>query len=180
MVDYQTIGILITATSVTLAAIYYILTVRINQRNSRITVTNNLMQTLLTEEAQRRWIDLINMEWTNYDDYERKYGSDNNPDNYAKRFSVWSSCNVFGHLLRKNVADAETFYYAGGQYVVWIWEKFKPVILEHRRRYSVSNAFDGLEYLAEEMLKITRKKDPSFEIPKTFAKYIPDHESVNP
>ncbi len=174
MVDVQTLGILITATSVTLAATYYILTLRINQRNSRITLTNSMMQTMLSEEAQRRWIELINMEWTDYDDFERKYGSDVNPDNYAKRSAVWASCNVIGHLLRNNIADAETFYQSGGTYSLWIWEKFKPVILENRKRYSSSNAYDGLEYLAGEMLKIMRSHDPSFEFPKTFAKYIPD------
>ena len=174
MVDIQTISILITATSVTLAAIYYILTVRINQRNSRITLTNNMMQTMLSEEAQRRWIDLINMEWTDYDDFERKYGSDVNPDNYAKRSAVWSSCNVLGHLLKTNVVDAETFYPTGAIYALWIWEKFKPIILEHRKRYSSSNGYDGLEFLAGEMLKIMKKHDPSYEIPVTFAKYTPD------
>ena len=165
---------MITAISVTIAAIYYTTTLRINQRNTKISVTTNIMQTLLTEEAQRRWIELINMEWTDYDDFERKYGSDNNPENYAKRASVWSSCNVFGHLLRKGVADAETFWYAGGTYSVWIWEKFKPIIIEHRRRYSSSTAYMEMEYLAEEMIKITRKKDPTYKVPDTFGKYIPD------
>ncbi|MGD0804553.1 MAG: hypothetical protein ABSA11_10840 [Candidatus Bathyarchaeia archaeon] len=33
MVDAQTIGVLVTAASVTVAAIYYIFTLRINQRN---------------------------------------------------------------------------------------------------------------------------------------------------
>ena len=178
MVDAQTLSIVFAGLSVGIAAIYYSFTLRINQRNNKIALTTSIMQTLLSEEAQRRWIDLINMEWTDYDDFERKYGSDVNPDNYAKRATVLNSCNVLGHLLTKNVADAETFYHAGTNTAIWIWEKFKPVILENRRRYSASNAFDGLEYLAEEMMKITRKADPSYEVPKTFAKYIPDHEST--
>jgi hypothetical protein len=107
MVDAQTLSIVFAGLSVGIAAIYYSFTLRINQRNNKIALTTNIMQTLLSEEAQRRWIDLINMEWTDYDDFERKYGSDANPDNYAKRFTVWSSCNVLGHLLRKNVADAD-------------------------------------------------------------------------
>ena len=44
MIDIQIIGSLITAISVTCAAIYYITTVRINQRNSRIALTNNIMR----------------------------------------------------------------------------------------------------------------------------------------
>jgi hypothetical protein len=48
--------------------------------------------------------------------------------------------------------------------------------MEHRGRYSASNAFDGLEYLAEEMLKITRKVDSTYEVPKSFARYIQNNE----
>ena len=119
MVDFQIIGILITATSVTFAAFYYITTVRINQRNSRITLTNNIMRTILTEQAQRNWIELMNMDWKDYDDFERKYGSDNDPDNYAKRMSVWQNYNMLGHLLKKNVADAETLYISGGTFSIF-------------------------------------------------------------
>ncbi len=36
MVDAQTIGVLVTATSMTLAAIYYVLTLRTNQRNLKM------------------------------------------------------------------------------------------------------------------------------------------------
>ena len=175
MVDIQTIGILITATSVTLAAIYYMFTVRINQRNSRIALTNSIMQTMVTEEAQLRWIELMNMEWTDYDDFERKYGSDTNKESYAKRMTVWSSYNVIGNLLKRNVADAEAFYNAGAPLSVFIWEKFKPIIIEHRRRYSGAKAFEGLEYLADEMVKITRRDDPSYKVPKTLTKYIPEN-----
>ena len=174
MVDVQTIGVLVTAVSVSVAASYYIFTVRINQRNTRISLTNSIMQTMLSEEAQRRWIDLMNMEWKDYDDFEKKYGSDNNPDNYAKRMSVWSSCDMLGHLLRKNVADAETFYIAGGPFAIYVWEKFKPILVEHRRRYVGADSYSGLEYLAGEMLKMRRQRDPSYEVPKTLTKYIPE------
>ena len=175
MVDLQNISIMITAISVTIAAIYYTTTLRINQRNSKIALTTNIMQTLLTEEAQRRWIDLLNMEWTDYDDFERKYGSDVNPENYAKRASVWSTSNVLGNLLKRNMVDAETFYSSGVTYAIWIWRKFEPVIIEHRRRYSGADTYDGLEYLAGEMEKIKRKIDPNFVFPDTFTKYIPEN-----
>ena len=174
MIDVQTIGIIFTAVSVTIAATYYILTVRINQRNSRISLTNSIMQTMLSEEAQRRWIEVMNMEWKDYDDFERKYGSDDNPDNYAKRMSVWSSCDMLGHLLKKNVADAETCYISGGTFAIFTWEKFKHILIEHGRRYGGVDRFSGFEYLAQEMLKLRKQHDPSYEVPKSFTQYIPD------
>jgi len=174
MVDIQTIGVILTAASVTVAAIYYITTIGINQRNSRISLTHSIMQTMLSEESQRRWIELMNMEWNDYDDFENKYGSDVNPDNFAKRMSVWLSYDMLGHLLKKNIADAETFYISGGTVAIFMWEKYKPILYEHRRRYVGADTYSGLEYLAQEMLKIRKRRDPSYEVPKMFTKYIPE------
>lgn len=133
------------------------------------------MQTMLSEEAQRRWIELMNMEWKDYDDFERKYGSDKNPDNYAKRMSVWTSCDMLGHLLKKNIADVETCYISGGTFAIFVWEKFKDILIEHRRRYVGADMYGGLEYLSNEMLKLRRKNDSSYQVPKTFTKYIPNN-----
>ncbi len=174
MVNVQTISVMITAASLTLAAIYYVSILRINQRNSRIALTYNIMQTMQSEQAQRNWIELMNMEWKDYDDFEQKYGSDVNPDNYAKRMSVWSGCNVLGHLLKKGVADAETCFFSGGTFSIFIWGKFKSILNEHSRRYVGSDAYTGIEYLAEEMLKLRKKADPSYQVPETFTKYTTD------
>jgi hypothetical protein len=138
------------------------------------------MQTILSEEAQRRWIDLMNMEWKDYDDFERKYGSDVNPENYAKRMSLWASYDMLGHLLRKNIADAETCYISGGTFSVFVWEKFKDILIEHRRRYVGADMYSGLEYLSTEMLKLRLKNDPSYKVPSAFTKYIPDTQNKPP
>jgi hypothetical protein len=43
MVDAQTVGVLVTAASVTVAAIYYIMTLRVQQMNMRITLETRKM-----------------------------------------------------------------------------------------------------------------------------------------
>jgi hypothetical protein len=129
------------------------------------------MQSILTEQAQRNWIELMNMEWTDYDDFERKYGSDVDPDNYARRMSVWQKYNMLGHLLKKKVVDAEILYISGGTFSIFIWEKFKPILNEHGRRYVGSDAYTGIEFLADEMLKLRIKNDPTYTVPELFTKY---------
>jgi hypothetical protein len=114
----------------------------------------------------------MNMEWKDYDDFEKKYGSDINPDNYAKRMSVWTSCDMLGHLLKKNIADVETCYISGGTFAIFVWEKFKDILIEHRRRYVGADTYGGLEYLSNEMLKLRRKNAPSYQVSKIFTKYI--------
>jgi hypothetical protein len=67
-----------------IAAVYYVMNLREQRRNRIITFTQNLMQTFNTVETFKIQGELLNMEWKDYDDFE-KYGSDNNLDNYGKR-----------------------------------------------------------------------------------------------
>jgi hypothetical protein len=67
-----------------IAAVCYVMNLREQRRNRRITFTQNLMQTFNTVETFKIQGELLKMEWKDYDDFE-KYGSDNNLDNYGKR-----------------------------------------------------------------------------------------------
>jgi hypothetical protein len=114
------------------------------------------------------------MEWKDYDDFERKYGSDSNLNNFALRQSMFYQMDVLGNLLKSGLADSETIYNTIGMGAVWTWSKFKSVLEENRRRYTGKDAFSGLEYLANEMLTMKMQRDPSYKIPETFARYISD------
>ena len=77
----QTISYIAGATGVAIAALFYVLNLRISQRNQRLTLETRkaqlymqIYQQLRSEESQRRIIDVLNMEWKDYDDFERKYG----------------------------------------------------------------------------------------------------------
>ena len=133
--EIQAAYYMVAATGVLVAAIYYIINLRTSQKNMRITLTNNLMQSQLSEESWRKWIELMNMEWKNYDNFEKKYGSDYNSDNFSKRMNLRHSYNSLGNLLRSGLADRDTLYNAGLRTTVWLWVKFKPIIEENRRRY---------------------------------------------
>jgi hypothetical protein len=49
--------------------------------------------------------ELYSMEWEDWDDYNRKYGSENNPENYALRYSTWSRINGVGLLVKTGLID---------------------------------------------------------------------------
>jgi len=175
LAEIQAAYYMVAATGVLVAAIYYIINLRTSQKNMCITLTNNLMQSQLSEESWRKWIELMNMEWKDYDNFEKKYGSDYNSDNFSKRMNLWHSYNSLGNLLRSGLADRDTLYNAGLRTTVWLWVKFKPIIEENRRRYGDKTSFSGFEYLATEMMRMARQKDPSYRIPETFTKYVPDN-----
>ncbi|MBM3291069.1 hypothetical protein FJY84_00130 [Candidatus Bathyarchaeota archaeon] len=170
----QAVSAVATALGVCIAATYYVVTLRINQRALRINMTNNLLQQQTSPENIMRLSELLNMKWSSYDEFEEKYGSDNNIDNHANRLAIWNIYNIIGRQLKAGFLDRETIYQIGPSGVVWTWTKFRSVIEEYRRRSFGSDAWDGFEYLADEMLKMKLQKDPNYRIPERYAKFVQD------
>jgi hypothetical protein len=112
-------------------AAYYIVMVRMNQRTMRITLTNNLIQRLLTDEFMKKVTELEYMDWTDYDDFERKYGSDTSPDNYTMHKIVWGTYDSLGMMLMKGLADKEILYNSTLAFSgIGIWSKHREVLME--------------------------------------------------
>ncbi len=184
MVDVQTIGVLVTAASVSVAAIYYIMTLRVQQNNMKATLETrklqfvmNAAQQLFIEEQWKTAGELMNMSWSSYDDFEKKYGSDFNLDNYAKRTAMNYTYNSLGYLLREKLVDAEVLYGFLGVAPCFIWHKFGGVLKEQRRRYMGVDHYEDFEFLANEMMRIKHQKDPSYSVPDTFLTYVPNNDS---
>lgn len=166
----QSVSYVAAAIGVCLAAVYYMLTLRTSQRNIRmslesrkIELTNNILHDLLSEESWKRFADLMNMEWTDFDYFMKKYDSTVNPELFAKRMSYLSTLDHIGYLYKLNVIDAETVYEVGGFHAIWLFAKFKPIIDEYRRISWGMDRFGNLDYLAGEMYKVLMRRDPSFK-----------------
>lgn len=52
-----------------------------------------MIQEFFDEKYMKKNIHMLKMWWEDYDDFERKYGSDNNEDSYAERYSFWYFMN---------------------------------------------------------------------------------------
>jgi hypothetical protein len=81
----QTMGILLTAITVSIAAIYYTMTLRYTRRNQDLQLETRQAQlftqialTQVKPEVLSDYFEILNWEWEDYADFERKYGSDNN------------------------------------------------------------------------------------------------------
>ena len=170
----QSLSYIAGALGVCVAAAYYVMNLREQRLNRRISQTNEMQRFFQTYENQKTWFELLNMEWSDYDDFERKYGSDYNLDNVAKRHLFWIYYDTLGCLLRDGYVDRDTIYNSSASSVIFTWFKFKPIIEENRRRYSGLESWKGFEYLADEMMRLSQLRDPSFKIPENFVKYVPD------
>ena len=163
------------AISVVLGVIYYAFNLRESRRNGRIALANSLIQKVQSPEWHGITLDLYKQEWSDYDDFEKKYGSDNNSDSYAKRFSVWRYYNSLGYMLKYNLIDAYSLSNLGdGDAIIFMWNKYESIIKTLRKSYSMGEHWLwGFEYLAGEMLRVTKIRDPSYNA-KGYMKYIPD------
>lgn len=174
LVVLQSVSYVAAAIGVCVAAVYYALNLRETMRNRRITLTNTLMQPLMSEEGNRRFIDMISMEWKDFDDFMKRYDSRVNPENYSKRMALWSLCESLGYLYRANLIDIDTLFGVTNGVIQYIWIKFKPIIYEYRKTEFGPRAFENFEYLAEELNKIQAKFDAS-DSEKRLERVISEH-----
>jgi hypothetical protein len=163
LVVLQSLSYTAGALSVVLGVIYYAINLREQTRSRRVTLTTSLLQSFVSREGLRLLEDLWLMEWSDFDDFVRKYDSTVNPDNLAIRTSVFIQCEVLGLQYRTGVIDLDTLFSVCNVNIPQLWVKFKPVIEEYRKRGVYSKIeFENFEYLAGELTKLMEKKDPDF------------------
>jgi hypothetical protein len=161
----QHISYIAGAMGVCVAAAYYIMNLRETTRNRRVTLTTTLMQSFISEEGSKRFIDLLNMEWKDYDDFYRKFDSSVNPNNFAMRNTVWNICDILGFQYMSGLLDLGTLWSACNSAVPAAWDKFGPIIEEYKKRGEMySHTYEYFEYLAYELSKIMADTDPSYKI----------------
>ena len=172
--DIQTAYYIVAAVGIFVASANYLRVSIEDSKKKRIETTNNLMKTLTSKEGIHEYFELLNMEWKDYDDFEKKYGSDFNFESAITRYHIWTTYDILGHQLEKGLVDEETIYDAWGIFTLWTWDKFEPILDENRRRYVGKDAYRGWEYLSGAMRRIKKRREPEYVVPEAYARYIPE------
>ena len=118
----------------------------------------------------------MSMQWTDFDDFLKKYDSGVNPENYIKRYSFWQVCEHVGWQYRKGLVDLDTIYYSAGVNILLMWRKFNPIIKEYvvKKQAYGRGQWVNWEYLADALDKMSESLDP--EMHKNWAReclYLP-------
>jgi len=155
MIELTVIRDLVAIVGVLAGLTYYMMTVR-NQNKARQTQTlMQLRDRWLDKEWSADYVELLESNWDDYDDFVRKYDSAVNIEHYTKRYRMWTFYDGVGYHLYKGLIDSESVYHlmqglgAGMQ-----WRKWKSVIEEQRRRWDNPDWWKWFEYLAEEESKM--------------------------
>ena len=165
----QSVSYMAAALSVSIYLLNLILTNRREERNKRITLSSNIVQALSSVDDLRNVGDLLNMEWSDVEDFRMKYDSNVNPQNYAMRFSYWYKLENLGFLLKAGLVDRDLIYDAGGWMSIWIWVKFRSIIEEYRKIVWGKDAFKNMEYLTREMWRMRRERVPDFVMDSSYS-----------
>ena len=157
MVDVQSVSITLAALSFLVAATYYAMNIREQRRNRRLTLTTTILQPFMTVETAQLIMDILNMEWEDLEDFQKKYDHRMNPGNWAKRFALWNTFENIGTLYREGLLDLETLYRGSQGIISLMWYKFKPVIEMFRESGDYAEkSYDNFEYVAEKLDEFVR------------------------
>ena len=152
MVDISTLSIVIASVGVTVAAIYYVLQLR---HQNRIRQTDTLMRLYSTwggEDLQKAAWTVLELKFKDYDDYVKKYGTSGTPTNVAIFRVAWFF-NGIGILLQSKLADIKLVDKLFGYMVIWLWEIMKPIVEGERKQFNQPKSLEWFEYLYNEMKK---------------------------
>ncbi len=164
LAEIQAAYYMVAATGVLVAAVFYILNLRVSQKNQEITLKSQ-QQSLETRQIQilrelnaeisdipdwmRHNNNMMNMKWTDYNDFLSNTIKD--PELSSYRLRVWRRFNQMGWMVKDGLVDVETFVKYVGDNPPQLWNKFEDVILEQRVDFNFPLWMAGFEYLAGEM-----------------------------
>jgi hypothetical protein len=111
-------------------------------------------------------------EWDNLEDFERKYGSVDHPELFGERYSFWSMFNDLGWLYEKGIVAIEDVNTLVGPVLSWTWDKFQPIIKEHRRVYNYPDQHIHWENLYNKIMEYRKQANLSTKTPDNYDDYL--------
>ena len=156
MVDLTEISVVVAAAGVLIGVIYYILDIRHQTRirQTDLEIRMNKVFNMTAPEAQQALFDVLALEFTDYDDFVKKYGTmfDRSPVQLA----ISTAGNYFeaiGYLLKRKLVDADYIWDCYSETGMQLWEKLKPIVEGSREQFNMPRMWWPFEYLYNEMKK---------------------------
>jgi hypothetical protein len=159
MVDITEISAIVAAAGVLVGVLYYILDIRNQAKKRQTDLTMRMYTSWVSEELTKPWLKVVNLEFTDYDDFKKKYGAylSDNPEN-AALLSVINSFTIIGLLLQKKLVDPELVSHLP---VSMTWNKVKPIVEGVRKESNDRGWYVEFEYLYNEIKKREQKLQQS-------------------
>jgi hypothetical protein len=157
LTEIQAAYYMVAATGVLVAAVFYILNLQTQQKNTRINQETRQIQLLLDYEKDlnanlsqmRNYMKMQDIKWGSFDDYQAKYGPKVDPEGHAYRLTLWRRMHIMGLMIRDGLISFDMFLDYMGDAPASVWLLYGGLIKEYRVRFEWPSYLAGFEYLAE-------------------------------
>ena len=129
MIQIEYLPIVLTGIGIMASILYYASVLR-NQNKTRQT---QLFMNIHEQHISMPTVTIIfemmwEWDWRDFDDYAEKYMYPNNKENHVKFGHYFASLERLGVLCKKGLIDPELVYDSQPHSIIYIWEKFLPII----------------------------------------------------
>ena len=159
MIEY--LPIVLTGIGLTVSILYYSTILRNANKTQKMNLETRQIQMFMSisnvknsVEFQRLFYRIAYIdEWSDIEDYFRKYYQKNNLDVYSEHLYIWQLFDTIGFLREKSVIDLSFLDDLLKTSITDVWVKYEPVIKALRERSGKPKLWNQFEYLANELLK---------------------------
>jgi hypothetical protein len=150
----QTVSIAIASAGVLLAAIYYILQLKHQNRTRQMSLLMNLYSTWGSDDMRKavQGSAALEDEYKDYDTFVKKYGFTSQAwVDINKILWFWNGIGFLVHKGFVNMKLVLGLFYAQG--VIRTWDKWKPFVEGQRKALGLPESYAQFEYLYNEVKK---------------------------
>ena len=123
-----------------------------------------LYKDMSADEIPRIAQEVGELQWTDFNDFRRKYDSSVNFENYIKRIRIWNWFNGMGVLVKKKLINVDLVYETLGQYIIFQWLKWRDIFIEYEKLGEMApDMMDGFKFLGGEMIRMRKEKGIKME-----------------
>lgn len=126
---------------------YYIVISRSSNKTRKAQLFMQLYARFHDEEFLKKNIDIMNLEWEDFEDYWKKYGMSVNPEATSMIHSVGNYFEGIGVLVKEKMIDIKLVDDLMTGLVMRYWEKMEPIIKQQRIVFNWPEAYEWTEYL---------------------------------
>ncbi len=101
MASFEFLAIILTGLGLSASLVYYAFVISNQNKTRRLQMIQHIWEWISSEEGYLRLAELMQMQWIDYEDFNKKYGVSSNPENYAMRWAVWNKMNGLGYMVKE-------------------------------------------------------------------------------
>lgn len=136
LAEIQAAYYMVAATGVLVAALFYILNLRLLQKKMKIDATILYGNLIGEKQKIRDWRHLLfETDYTSLEEFDKL--SKSNPEEYAIWMNIGNSMNQLGLLVHEKIVDPGMLFTILGP--IWpkiMWAKFAPIIRDQRKLWN--------------------------------------------